>query len=72
MIWFDKSFIKFCRSFINLIKLLSTKTCSSARVRAQSNHKYQWEDLFHARKRALHRQKARIHIRIRSVDLHFV
>ena len=33
MIWFDKSFIKFCRSFINLIKLLTTKTCSSARVR---------------------------------------
>ena len=35
MIWFGKSFIKFCKSFINLIKLVSTRTCSSARVRAQ-------------------------------------
>ena len=34
MIWFGKSFIKFCRSFINLIKLVSTRTCSSARVRS--------------------------------------
>ena len=33
MIWFGKSFIKFCKSFINLIKLVSTRTCSSARVR---------------------------------------
>ena len=35
MIWFGKSFIKFCKSFINLIKLVSTRTCSSARVRQQ-------------------------------------
>ena len=34
MIWFGKSFIKFCKSFINFIKLVSTQTCSSARVRA--------------------------------------
>ena len=33
MIWFGKSFIKFCKSFINLIKLVSTRSCSSARVR---------------------------------------
>ena len=33
MIWFGKSFIKFFKSFINLIKLVSTRTCSSARVR---------------------------------------
>ena len=33
MIWFDYSFIKFCKSFINLIKLFSARTCSSARVR---------------------------------------
>ena len=33
MIWFGKSFIEFCKSFINLIKLVSTRTCSSARVR---------------------------------------
>ena len=33
MIWFGKIFIKFCKSFINLIKLFSTRTCSSARVR---------------------------------------
>ena len=33
MIWFGKSFIKFCKIFINLIKLVSTRTCSSARVR---------------------------------------
>ena len=26
MIWFGKSFIKFCKSFINLIKLVSTRT----------------------------------------------
>ena len=36
MIWFGKSFIKFCKSFINLIKLVSTGTCSSARVRQSS------------------------------------
>ena len=34
MIWFGKSFIKFCKSFIDLIKLVSTRTCSSARVRS--------------------------------------
>ena len=33
MIWLGKSFIKFCKSFINLIKLVSTRTCSLARVR---------------------------------------
>ena len=34
MIWFGKSFIKFCKIFINLIiKLVSTQTCSLARVR---------------------------------------
>ena len=37
MIWFGKSFIKFCKSFINLIKLVSTRTCSSARVRVQGH-----------------------------------
>ena len=36
MIWFGKSFIKFCKSFITLIKLVSTRTCSSARVRSMS------------------------------------
>ena len=35
MIWFGKSFIEFCESFINLIKLVSTRTCSSARVRLE-------------------------------------
>ena len=41
MIWFGKSFIKFCKSFINLIKLVSTRTCSSARVRgSQASVKY--------------------------------
>ena len=38
MIWFGKSFIKFCKSFINLIKLVSTRTCSSARVRGQTRY----------------------------------
>ena len=33
MIWFGKIFIKFCKSFITLIKLVSTRTCNSARVR---------------------------------------
>ena len=33
MIWFGKSFIKFSKSFINLIKLVSALTCSLARVR---------------------------------------
>ena len=37
MIWFGKSFIKFCKSFTNLIKLVSTRTCSSARVRPPVN-----------------------------------
>ena len=32
MIWFGKSFIQFCKSFIVLIKLVSTRSCSSARV----------------------------------------
>ena len=36
MIWFGKSFIEFCKSFINLIKLVSTLTCSSARVRVEA------------------------------------
>ena len=36
MIWFGKSFIKSCKSFINFIKLVSTLTCSSARVRCYS------------------------------------
>ena len=36
MIWFGKSFIKFCKSFINLMKLVCTRTCSSARIRAQT------------------------------------
>ena len=39
MIWFGKSFIKFCKSFINLIKLVSTRTCSLARVRTEGNKK---------------------------------
>ena len=34
-IWLGKSFVKFCKSFINLIKLVSARTCSSARVRAR-------------------------------------
>ena len=34
MIWSGKSFIEFYKSFLNLIKLVSTRTCSSARVRA--------------------------------------
>ena len=36
MIWFGKSFIKFCKNFINLIKLVSTQTCSLARVREKT------------------------------------
>ena len=36
MIWFGKSFIKFCKSFINLIKLVSEWRCSLARVRGVS------------------------------------
>ena len=42
---------------------------------AQGNHHCQSKVRFHAvgqKKRVVHRQKARIHIRIRSVDLHFV
>ena len=35
--WFVKSFIKFCKGFIKLIKLVSTRTCSSARVRAAAS-----------------------------------
>ena len=35
MIWFGKSFIKFCKSFINSIKLVSTRTCRLARVRTR-------------------------------------
>ena len=41
MMWFGKSFIKFCRSFIKLIKLLSTQTCSSARVSLCTKELYQ-------------------------------
>ena len=41
MIWFGKSFIKFCKSFINLIKLVSTLTFCSARVRIQAEQKFQ-------------------------------
>ena len=37
MIWFGKSLIKFCKSFINLIKLVSTRTSSSARVRSSDS-----------------------------------
>ena len=33
MIWFCESFIKFCTSFIDLIKLISTLICSLAKVR---------------------------------------
>ena len=40
MTWLGKSFIKFCKSFINSIKLVSTRTCSSARVRP-----YNWAAL---------------------------
>ena len=40
MIWFGKSFIKFCKSFMNLMKLVSTRTCSSARVRAELNKEF--------------------------------
>ena len=42
---------------------------------AQSNHQCPWEDQFHAieqEKMGIARQKARIHIWIRSADLHFV
>ena len=41
---------------------------------AQGNHQCQWEDQFHdieQEKRGLHRQKARIHIQIRSVGRTF-
>ena len=38
MVWFGKSFIKFCRSFINLIKLVKTRTCSSVRAREYPLH----------------------------------
>ena len=38
MIWFGKSFINFYKSFINLIKLVSTRTCSSARVGFWNGH----------------------------------
>ena len=44
MIWFGKSFIKFCKSFIDLMKLVSTLTCSSARVRVHNYiHTYFWK-----------------------------
>ena len=54
MILFGKSFIKFCvelykfiKSFINLIKLVSTRTCSWARVRlaisVSVTHPGQWK-----------------------------
>ena len=35
MIWFGKSFINFGKSFIKSIKLVSTRTCSLARVRTE-------------------------------------
>ena len=39
MLWFGKSFIIFCKSFINLIKVVSTQTYSLARVRGgDENH----------------------------------
>ena len=49
-----KSIIKFCKSFINLTKLVTTRTCSSARVRArrgparmcaQSSGPFCWQSL---------------------------
>ena len=36
MICFGKSFIKFGKIFINLMKLVSTRTCSSARVKVSN------------------------------------
>ena len=33
---FDTSFINFCKSFIKLIKLVSTRSCSSASVRTHA------------------------------------
>ena len=38
MMWFGKSFINFCKSFINLVKIVSTRTCSSPRVRMKARH----------------------------------
>ena len=32
MIWSGKRFIKFCKSFVDLINFVSTRTCSQARV----------------------------------------
>ena len=46
MIWFCKSFIKFCKSCINLIKLVSSQTCSLARVRRLRPTVWPIEDLF--------------------------
>ena len=43
MIWLGKSFIKFCRSIMKLIKLMGTQTCCSARVRKLSEaEKLSW------------------------------
>ena len=39
MVWFGKNFFKFVGTLLNLIKLLSTKTYSSARVRFQAEFK---------------------------------
>ena len=33
MIWFGKSSIKFVRALLNLLQLVSTLTCNSARIR---------------------------------------
>ena len=46
MIWICKSFIKFCKSCINLIKLVSSQTCSLARVRRLRPTVWPIEDLF--------------------------
>ena len=42
MIWFGKSFIEFCKSFIHLIKLVSTCVvcllAAGTRIMVQANH----------------------------------
>ena len=53
----------------------SISSCDAGQAAAQSNHsvnKRIGSTLQSKKKRALHRQKAGIHIRMRSVDPHFV
>ena len=46
MVWFGKNSIKFIGALLNIVKLSSTKTCSSARVRARYAGSQSWARQF--------------------------